>query len=96
VTVSLAERGESDIVLEVKNRGAPIASELLPHIFEPFRRGRVDRGTSGGLGLGLFIAAEIVRAHGGTIHVASTAADGTTFTVVLPRFNPIPNSGSCP
>jgi PAS domain S-box-containing protein len=96
VTVSLAERSESDIVLEVKNRGAPIAPELLPHIFEPFRRGRVDRGTSGGLGLGLFITAEIVRAHGGTIHVASTAADGTTFTVVLPRSNSIPNSGGSP
>jgi signal transduction histidine kinase len=87
VTVALADRGESEMVLEVKNAGAPIPADLLPHIFDPFRRGTADRAASGHLGLGLFIAAEIVRAHGGTIQVESTAEDGTTFRVVLPRPN---------
>jgi signal transduction histidine kinase len=84
VTVSVAERVDSGIELEVNNAGAPIDPGLLSHIFDPFRRGAVSGGASGGLGLGLFIAAEVVRAHGGTIDVASTAENGTTFRVVLP------------
>ncbi|HEX7840608.1 MAG TPA: PAS domain S-box protein [Kofleriaceae bacterium] len=82
VTVSLVDRGGAGVALEVRNGGAPIPTELLPHLFDPFRRGN---RSSSGLGLGLFIVAEVVRAHGGTIRVASTATDGTTFTVELPR-----------
>ncbi|HSQ66343.1 MAG TPA: PAS domain S-box protein [Polyangiaceae bacterium] len=92
VTVSLADQGESAVVLEVKNAGPPIPPELLPHLFDPFHRASTDRGTSGGLGLGLFIASEIVRAHGGTIRVASTAEEGTTLQVVLPRARASPAS----
>jgi signal transduction histidine kinase len=66
-----------------QNRAGPIAPELLPHLFDPFRRG--SDAQSGGLGLGLYIAGEIARAHGGEIRVRSTAAEGTTFTVGLPR-----------
>ena len=57
----------------------------LPHIFSRFYR--VERGinpTSGGLGLGLYIAHEIVLAHGGTIDVQSTVGEGATFTIRLP------------
>lgn len=82
VAVALVDRGRAGVALEVKNDGAPIPPELLPHLFDPFRHGNKR---SSGLGLGLFIAAEVVRAHGGTIRVTSTAADGTTFTVELPR-----------
>jgi len=85
VVVSLVDRGDAGVVLEVKNGGAAIPPELLPHLFEPFRRDNKNRRASAGLGLGLFIVAEVVRAHGGTIRVASTAATGTTFTVMLPR-----------
>jgi PAS domain S-box-containing protein len=88
VRVVLVDRGEAGIALEVKNAGAPIRSDLLAHLFEPFRRGGNDRGNSGGLGLGLFIAAEVVRAHGGTISAASNAEDGTTLTVFLPHRGP--------
>lgn len=85
IVVSLVDRGDAGVVLEVTNGGAAIRPEFLPHLFEPFRRDNKDRSASAGLGLGLFIVAEVVRAHGGTIRVASTAAAGTTFTVVLPR-----------
>jgi signal transduction histidine kinase len=67
---------EGEIALRVKNRGRPIPPEQLSTIFEPFRRGATGPE---GLGLGLYIVKEIVRAHGGTIEVRSTADEGTTF-----------------
>ena len=75
---------EQSLRFEVHNGGAPIAPELLPIIFDPFRRAG-DVGRSHGLGLGLYIAQQIVHAHGGTLTVESTAERGTTFTMVLAR-----------
>jgi len=72
--------------LEVENRGAPIPEAIKATIFEPFRRAE-GRQDSTGLGLGLFIAREIVRAHGGTIEVDSTG-DRTTFAIELPSQKP--------
>jgi signal transduction histidine kinase len=85
VQLSLAQQGES-VVLAVSNRGPTIPAEQVQHLFEPFWQapgnGEVPR--RGGLGLGLFIVHEIVRAHGGAIDVRSL--DGiTTFTLRLPR-----------
>jgi signal transduction histidine kinase len=67
--------------LEVHNQGTPIPREDVETLFEPYRRGSSH---GGGLGLGLFIAREIVIAHGGTIEVASSADQGTTFVVRIP------------
>jgi signal transduction histidine kinase len=71
----------------VNNRGPTIAPEAMARIFEPFAQGsqggRVAEGQ--GLGLGLFITKQIVTAHGGSIDVMSTAEEGTTFTVRVPR-----------
>jgi PAS domain S-box-containing protein len=80
-------RDEGDqVALHVHNAGPPIPTELLPEIFEPFRRAGKQRGsTEGSFGLGLYIVREIVAAHGGTIEVSSSAAGGTTFVVHLPR-----------
>jgi signal transduction histidine kinase/DNA-binding response OmpR family regulator len=64
-------------------REAPLAADQLATLFEPYRRGAGSAQHSGGLGLGLFIVRELVRAHGGTIEVDSTTA-GTTFRVQLP------------
>ncbi len=73
------------VLVEVHNEGPPIPAEVLPHIFEPFRRGAAGRAEAdGSLGLGLFIARTVVEAHGGTIEVA-TGSGGTTFKVALPR-----------
>ena len=77
---------DGSVLLHVHNMGKPIPSELLPHLFEPMTRGRhVGEGTSRSVGLGLFIVNSLVRAHGGTLQVRSTEAEGTTFTVRLPR-----------
>ncbi len=72
--------------LVVRNRGTPIAVEMLPVLFQPYRRGRdVHPGAAGSIGLGLFIVDQLVRAHRGRIGVRSNQEEGTTFTVVLPR-----------
>ena len=78
-----------DVVVAVHNAGPPIPVRLLSDIFEPGFRHVEDPGkASTGLGLGLYIAKELVTTHGGTIDVTSTDADGTTFTVRLPRHPP--------
>jgi PAS domain S-box-containing protein len=85
--VQVLTRGEASTVsLEVHNQGQPIPADLLPVLFEPFRRGReVRNSSSGNIGLGLFIVHQLVHAHGGSIAVRSTDTEGTTFTVRLPR-----------
>jgi signal transduction histidine kinase len=72
------------VVVAITNRGPCIAAELLPEIFNAFRRLRGSVKRAEHLGLGLYISWEIVRAHGGTIEVTS-ADETTTFTVRLPR-----------
>jgi len=86
VRVSLHGEGD-EVRLEVRNGGLPIPPELLPVLFEPFRRGSAtgDSSHARGLGLGLYIAKQIVAAHGGEIGVRSTAERETVFEVRLPR-----------
>jgi signal transduction histidine kinase len=84
VDVSIGAEGDA-VVLRVHNDGVPIAAGELPTIFDPFRRGNSTAADNEHLGLGLFISREVVRAHGGSIDVSSSAADGTIFTVRLPR-----------
>ncbi|WP_437725041.1 ATP-binding protein [Sorangium sp. So ce861] len=86
VRVAVRPRGE-DVLIEVHNDGPAIAPELLATLFDPFHQASVGgRASSGrGLGLGLFIAHQIARAHGGGIEVESEAERGTTFTARLPR-----------
>jgi signal transduction histidine kinase len=68
--------------LSVTNRGPTIAPEVASQLFQPFARGKAHPGAQG-LGLGLYIASEIARAHGGTLTVASS--DGKTcFTLRIP------------
>jgi two-component system sensor histidine kinase/response regulator len=92
ITVQL--RGdEQQITVSVHNVGH-VPPELLPRLFEPFhaRKGMRPRGQ--GLGLGLYIARQIVLAHGGDIAVRSTPAEGTTFRFALPRLRTTPTPAS--
>jgi signal transduction histidine kinase len=68
--------------LSVANDGDPIPPEVMPHLFKAFHRGQVLSHAEG-LGLGLFIAAQIAEAHGGNISVVSDQAQ-TRFTFRLP------------
>jgi phosphoserine phosphatase RsbU/P len=78
----------ADVVVEIRNQGEPIPEDVLPFIFEPFRRGQPhEKSKTGNLGLGLYIAHEVVRAHGGVLDARSE--DGmTTFAMRLPRRAP--------
>jgi signal transduction histidine kinase len=86
----------SSVVIQVQNGGAPIPPGELARIFDPLVRGsgakppRADR--PGSIGLGLYIAREIARSHGGRIDVTSTASTGTTFTISLPRHGAAPSA----
>lgn len=82
-----AQRMAGAVCVEVRNSGAVIAPQHLPHLFDSFYR--VDRARQGDghqrhMGLGLAIARGFVEAHGGTISASSTAEDGTCFAFTLP------------
>jgi len=86
VTVSVkCDSGAVNVL--VHNQGV-IPPELLPTLFDPFRRRQTARTKSQGLGLGLYIAQQIALAHGGNVQVASTPEAGTVFSVRLPRLLP--------
>ncbi|QTD34047.1 sensor histidine kinase [Pseudomonas fluorescens] len=81
-------RGDSGSVhLSVQNYGNPIPEEAIGTIFDPLVRSADEElgQPSTSLGLGLFIVKEVVTAHGGAIEVSSSEADGTLFSVTLPR-----------
>lgn len=86
--IRVVAHGEADVViLSVHNRGPAISAAIIPKLFEPFRRrGAGTRAT--GLGLGLYIVHEIVRAHGGDISIQSLDGEGTTFRIRFPRQTP--------
>jgi two-component system OmpR family sensor kinase len=73
------------MVITVEDRGQGIDVEALPQLFERYWTGR----QSAGLGLGLYLAKQIVEAHGGTLTVDSHAASGTCFRIEMPTQTPI-------
>ena len=84
VDVSLSRSGKQ-AKLAVRNTGAPISPEDLPHVFDRFYRADKARtGGAGGHGLGLAIARAIAEEHGGTLTASSTQTEGTVFTATLP------------
>jgi len=84
-----ARSGTDAVLLTIHNEGPPIAPAMQERIFNPLMRAVVEEAElpsrTGSLGLGLYIAREIARAHGGDIGVASSSESGTLFTVMLPR-----------
>ena len=77
-----ASAGATGLVIAIANGGSPIPPEAMERLFQPFFRAEV-RSSRQGLGLGLHIAFEIARAHGGSIAVTSTSAE-TRFTFTMP------------
>jgi len=85
VTVALAPAPRAMVPMSVRDRGAGIAPEHLPHLTRRFYRTDPGRSRSvGGTGLGLAICKHIVERHRGRLDIASTLGVGTTFTVRLP------------
>ncbi len=93
-TINVGVAGAAEMVtLTVGNAGVTIPPDKLQSIFDPLTR--VQRNeearSSGNLGLGLYITKEVLLAHGGTIEVESSDADGTIFTAVFPRHSSSPH-----
>jgi signal transduction histidine kinase len=74
---------DREFVLEVMNQGRPIPADALRKVFLPYWRPESSLPGQG-LGLGLFIASQIVTAHHGSINVTSSSEEGTVFRVILP------------
>lgn len=76
------------ITIQINNKGKPIPQSTINHIFEPLTRHQHDENEhcpqNSNLGLGLYIASEIVNSHDGSIRVTSTEKDGTTFELKVP------------
>ena len=89
--ITLSAKGDAEkVTVKVQNRGRPIPADQLQVIFNPLVQipsSLVDEESelSTSLGLGLYIAREIVTMHGGTIVAESSVKDGTTFSAHMPR-----------
>ncbi len=85
IRVTTSRHGGDSAAIEILNQGPPIPEELVPALFEPFRRAEgPDQAHRTSLGLGLYIVRSIVQAHQGAITVSS-GKDGTCFRVCLPQ-----------
>lgn len=88
--VTLSLRGEAaNVFISIHNGGDPIPPGELPRIFNPLIRGssaeHPKSNRPGSIGMGLYIAREVAKSHGGWIDVISTVEEGTSFTIRLPR-----------
>jgi signal transduction histidine kinase len=79
INISLQTEEAHQVCLQVHNGGVPIPTDILAKLTKPFVTTK-----SNGTGLGLAIVKRIVEAHGGALNIASSAAAGTTVTVLLP------------
>ncbi len=84
VTVDLEGTSEREVTLAVANDGI-IQPEIVEHLFDPFRGGQRPAGRSEGLGLGLYIVHQIVKAHGGRVDVDTGREHRTVLRVSIPR-----------
>jgi two-component system phosphate regulon sensor histidine kinase PhoR len=84
-SVRIRARAENGALsLSFEDTGWGIPEQDLPHIFTKFYRSKVHAPRVKGTGLGLPLVQEIIKAHGGSIEVASTPGSGSTFTVLMP------------
>ena len=88
ITVALYETADTAIV-EVCDSGIGIADELMPHLFERFYRmpeNGVQVGSRPSVGLGLSLSRSIIALHNGSLEVQSIPGQGSTFSIILPRY----------
>lgn len=88
ITVTLQQAGFEAIIL-VRDMGAGISADALPHIFEQYYQApdvEEQTGSHTGLGLGLYISRKLVERHAGRIDVQSVPGEGSVFSVILPLF----------
>jgi sigma-B regulation protein RsbU (phosphoserine phosphatase) len=93
--VAIGARIEDEhLLIAVSNVGEPISAETMERLFQPFFRGGDPASRQHGLGLGLHIASEIAKAHGGTLQVRSSE-EKTVFQFLMPvgRTNGVPREG---
>ena len=81
---------ETSVNFSIKDQGIGISQESQKHLVEPFYRAD-NVGNISGTGLGLSIVRKCVEAYNGDIFVESELDNGTTFTVILPRQQPLPS-----
>jgi len=84
--------GEKSCSVTVHNEGPAIPAQRLAELFKPMARGSGAIHAPRSVGLGLFIVAEIAKAHGGTVSVVSDEQSGTAFTITFPRASSIQGS----
>jgi len=87
VIVMEIEKSDGFAKISVKDTGPGIAPEKIPYLFDRYYQAQSAGFNNSGLGLGLYISAEIIRKHGGKIGVDSTLGQGTTFWFTLPLDN---------
>ncbi|MEM6375101.1 MAG: HAMP domain-containing sensor histidine kinase [Pseudomonadota bacterium] len=76
-----AEEADTEWIIDVTDSGPGLPPKAREHLFQPFQGG----ATKGGAGLGLSIAAELIRGHGGQLHLHRSDETGTVFRITLPR-----------
>jgi len=79
IQVSVAQLGECNVRIVIKDNGPGISRELCQRVFEPFFTTKMN-----GTGLGLAVVDSVVKAHGGQVHVESASGEGAVFSIVLP------------
>ena len=96
IQIVVAQRDDAARI-EVADSGPGIPDDELPRVFERFWRGRAGDAV-GGRGVGLAVVDDIVRAHGGNVHVTNDPAGGARFVVSLPQSapTPLPRSSAAP
>ncbi|MHB8205844.1 ATP-binding protein [Mucilaginibacter sp.] len=84
VIIMKVEKAGDSVKISVKDKGPGIAPEKIPFLFDRYYQAQSAGYNNSGLGLGLYISAEIIRKHGGQIGVDSTLGKGSTFWFTLP------------
>ncbi|MEW1779074.1 HAMP domain-containing sensor histidine kinase [Streptomyces sp. NPDC086777] len=85
VSVRMDREEGAELVVAVRDHGPGIPEDVLPHVFDRFYKASASRPRSEGSGLGLSIATENARIHGGSITAANSPEGGAVFTLRLPR-----------